>query len=105
MQGQYDDLAQESWDSACDRMPQDYLDNVMAQIGKPRKSIHDPDNIYERARIADCAREFGKFHPRVGQPELYPVGYSNMREWYLEGLRRADEIPLFPYHIKERTPS
>ena len=97
MKGRFDDLPQEHWDRACDHMPQDYLDSVMAQIGKPPKFIHDTQNIWERANIANLAREFGKLNPREGQPDIW--SYTNMREWYLEGLRRADEIPLFPYRI------
>ena len=71
MQGQYDDLPQESWDSACEHMPQDYLDNVMTQIGKPRTSKYVPlsteehNRLYhqwKRATLLECyGRDIGEY--------------------------------------------
>ena len=101
MAGHYDDLPQEMWSSADSNMPSDYLKSVMAQINAiqpARKFVHNPNNILERAKIADCARAYGALHPREGQPDIW--SYTNMREWYLEGLRRANEIPYFPYRLK-----
>lgn len=103
MAGRYDDLSQEMWSSADSNMPADYLKSVMAQINAiqpARKFIHNPDNIWERAKIADCARDYGALHPREGQPVEENPFIFKMTEWYLEGLRRANEIPYFPYRLK-----
>ena len=71
MKGRYDDLPQEHWDRACDHMPQDYLDSVMEQIGKPPKSKYVPTSIEEqnrlyhqwkRATILECyGRDIGEY--------------------------------------------
>lgn len=97
MKGRYDDLSQEMWGVADDDIPQDYLKEIVAQTLPKCKPLHDPNNIWERAKIADRAREYATFNPREGQPDIWSD--TNMREWYFEGLRRAKEIPYFPYRL------
>ena len=102
MAGRYDDLSQEMWGNADRNMPADYLKSVMAQINAiqpARKPVHNPDNFWERVKIVDYAKEYGTLHPREGQPTEENPFIFKMTEWYKEGLRRADEIPYFPYRL------
>ena len=74
----------------------------MAQINAfqpARKPKHNPNNFWERVKIAEHAKEYAKLHPREGQPEEENPFVFKMTEWYLEGLRRANEIPYFPYRL------
>lgn len=52
MKSAYDDLSQESWDSACDNMPQDYLDGVLTEIKKAQPlSRYKPLSVEERNKL------------------------------------------------------
>lgn len=91
---EFDQFGQEHWDSACDNMPQEYLDDVMAQIDaiQPARFIldnYDPKNIWDRKHIAEIARDFALYHPREGQPDLQT---QRITPWFEEGLLRQDEI-------------
>lgn len=99
MKGQYDDLSQEMWGTADDNMPADYLKAVVAQMLPKSKPIHDPDNFFERVKIAEMAMEYGRHNPREGQPVDKNPFCPSYKAWYLEGLRRAREIPYFPYRL------
>lgn len=99
MKGRYDDLSQEMWGVADDDIPQDYLKAIVAQTLPKSKPLHDPDNFWERLKIAEMAREYAKFHPREGQPDEENPFIFQMSKWYKEGLRRAKEIPYFPYRL------
>lgn len=87
-------FGQEHWDSACDNMPQDYFNSVMAQIDaiQPARFIfdsYDPKNIWDKKHIAEIARDFALYHPREGQPDFCE---RRITPWFEEGLLRQDEI-------------
>ena len=92
MKGAYDDLSQEHWDSACDNMPQEYVDEVVAKTLPPRKCIFDTfrsDYAPDVERVAFYARNHAVHHPYEGAPDLWT---TTMREWCEEGFRKQDEI-------------
>ena len=82
MKGRYDDLGQESWDSACDNMPRDYLDDVMAQINAIQPAKPRPADCLDSIQqcIAADAKIFGRQFPREGQPAFD----APLTEWYRE---------------------
>ena len=106
MRGAYDDLAQESWNSADDNMPQEYLDGIMAQIrkvqpGKCRFDEFRPDNAMDRFKMAELAHEFAVICPRDGQPETWNWE-QHISDWVNEAFLREDEIRA-AYHMPPRT--
>ena len=94
MQGRYDDLAQETWNSADDNMPQDYLHDVLAQIKAIQPARHLPATDAEldgsdklHAIEARCqARKM----PRNGQPSFD----APLVEWFHE-YRLRNRNPLW----------
>ena len=53
--GAYDALGQEHWDSACDNMPQEYVDAIVAMTLPKRKPAPTELNLIEK-RLAERAR-------------------------------------------------
>lgn len=104
MRGAYDDLSSETtWTSDNDRMPQDYLDGVMAQInavqpGKCLFDTYDPKNIWDRRNMANLARDYSLSHPRDGQP-CYEAG---IKAWCAEAFKREAELRSYLYRLRQR---
>lgn len=86
MTGAYDNLSQERWGRADERMPQEYVDSVLAQIEAIQPSRPYPadhlDSIQQM--VAVKAKVFGKQFPREGQPAFD----APLIEWYRESQLR-----------------
>lgn len=102
MKGRYDDLSQESWDSACDNMPQDYLDTIVSQT-MPRKRRLPTTDAELKANGEELhaieGRLMGREMPRHGQPSFD----APLVEWYREYLFRRKH-PLWyerEYHCTD----
>ena len=92
MKGAYDDLSQEHWDSACDNMPQEYVDEIVAKTLPPRTCIFDtfrPDYMPDVDTLAFYAREYAVNHPYEGAPDLWT---TTRTEWCKEAFRKEDEL-------------
>ena len=74
---QYDDLSTETtWTSDNDRMPQEYLDGVMAQINAIQPGKRD---TFDELKAIE-GRIWGRKMPRFGQPAYD----APLTEWYRE---------------------
>lgn len=78
----YDNLGQEHWDSACDNMPQEYVDKVVATTLPKRKPAPTELNLIEK-RLAERAgrkREESdslfREHYRLVKVEYFDGGYT-----------------------------
>ncbi len=82
MAGRYDDLSQETWSSADENMPQEYLDAVLVQImpAKRREPKTDADLDGSDKLHAIEGSLQGKQMPRFGQPSFD----APLVEWYRE---------------------
>ena len=91
-----DEFDQEHWDSACDNMPQEYLENLMAQInaiqpGRKYLPMTDADLDGSDKLKAMEARINGRKRPRWGQPDED----APLVEWYHEYRYRFIDHPLW----------
>lgn len=73
---------QEHWDSACENMPEEYLNEVVAMMMPKRKSPPHLDSIQKIVAVRTKleAREY----PRPGQPAFD----APLEDWYREYSRR-----------------
>lgn len=89
MQGRYDDLSQETWNSADDNMPQDYLQGVLAQIKaiQPARRLPKTDAELDGSDKLHAieARWKAREMPRNGQPSFD----APLIEWYHEYYFRS----------------
>lgn len=85
MTGAYDDLSQERWGRADTDMPQEYVDNVLAQIEAIQPKRREPQNDAEVKAFGEElhaieGRTAGRRKPRFGQPAFD----APLIEWYRE---------------------
>lgn len=88
------EFGQEHWDSACDNMPQEYVDKIVAMTLPKRKSPPHLDTIQKWAAIETklAARKY----PRPGQPAFD----APLEDWYRErDLRNQWEIAECEKHF------
>ena len=76
------EFGQEHWDSACDNMPQEYVDAIVAQTLPKRKSPPHLDSI-QKIFAVETKLE-ARRRPRPGQPGFD----APLEEWYRERTRR-----------------
>lgn len=81
--GQYDDLGQEHWDSACENMPQEYVDQIVAMTLPKRKSSPQLDSIQKLYAVE--TKMAARKYPRPGQPAFD----APLEDWYREHARRT----------------
>lgn len=72
----------EHWDSACERMPQEYVDAIVAMTLPKVKPAPHLDTIQKWAAV-ETKREARKY-PRPGQPAFD----APLEDWYRERARR-----------------
>lgn len=76
------EFEQEHWDSACENMPQDYLEAVVAQMMPKQKYPPHLDTIQKWAAVETKIE--ARRRPRPGQPDFD----APLEDWYRERDRR-----------------
>lgn len=82
---QYDDLSSATtWTSDNDRLPQDYLDGVLAQMKPNKHPLFDyPVTIWTREQLAFLAKTYYANRPSLPRPNYHSWF---IRAWYKEFL-------------------
>ena len=76
------EFGQEHWDSACENMPQEYVDKIVAMTIPKVKPAPHLDTIQKWAAIE--TRNEARKYPRPGQPAFD----APLEDWYRERARR-----------------